>query len=577
MQSTDNKIIPIDLTLSETRKERNKELNTLRHFYTTDVNTAFLLFRSTLPLKNTTASLILSQQAGSVIHKVFEITEDPFLYEVPNDVVLRSGAWVCQIVIERDGEALTNKTFIFDVFPSLLDTLQPNIVDIDNYTLMFNQITNLKNDSQEFLELLKHTESERVLKDEMYKETYEAVVDKENKRVVNETVRTKNEYKRIDNEITRQQTFNQLVDLEIIKSNLESIINQKMNAFNNSSNTIIKTLNELNSEMEDYLNSVTLNEIQRVEAETMRTNLFNSIKLDETTRKTNEATRQQNEITRGQTFGTYDGRITNLESDYAVLGTNLFPYKFIEINGYASVTGIRITLLKNHFYYTKRNFEVVKGIPNTITGRVNALNHNLISIGSENSLITKFVGETATGDLFLYGTQGVDDEGNKMVNFENVFIIDLTATFGDGNEPTVSQIDRLLAQFPDSWFEGTQNIYLARWALNELRRLDSEKANKKQEEWITPTLLNGWVSNNVRYMKDELGFIHFDGDMSGGALNTIAFQLPNGYKFVGNKYYSVESYGSPTGVVYIQNGNVLIKAGVVARISLYGITFKAES
>lgn len=108
----------------------------------------------------------------------------------------------------------------------------------------------------------------------------------------------------------------------------------------------------------------------------------------------------------------------------------------------------------------------------------------------------------------------------------------VTATFDVGNEPTVTQIDRLLTQFPNSWFDGTQNLFLAKWALQELRRLDNDKANKNQENWITPTLINGWIgydANSVpQYRKDEFGKVTICGMVKSGA--NIIFVLPNGYR-----------------------------------------------
>ena len=63
----------------------------------------------------------------------------------------------------------------------------------------------------------------------------------------------------------------------------------------------------------------------------------------------------------------------------------------------------------------------------------------------------------------------------------------------------------------------------------------NKKANKTQEAWITPTLLNGWYAirplEPPQYMKDEFGFVHFRGAISKGASATsnVAFKLPTRY------------------------------------------------
>lgn len=61
------------------------------------------------------------------------------------------------------------------------------------------------------------------------------------------------------------------------------------------------------------------------------------------------------------------------------------------------------------------------------------------------------------------------------VYFDNVFVVDLTATFGAGNEPTKTEMDALMAYFPNSWFDGTRNISpaLAVLMLNKLRNLET--------------------------------------------------------------------------------------------------------
>ena len=62
------------------------------------------------------------------------------------------------------------------------------------------------------------------------------------------------------------------------------------------------------------------------------------------------------------------------------------------------------------------------------------------------------------------------------------------------------------------------------------------KANKAQEAWIVPTLLNGWVTSSgglMRgYYKDEFGVVGIYFRCSGGttAANTTLCQLPVGYR-----------------------------------------------
>lgn len=59
----------------------------------------------------------------------------------------------------------------------------------------------------------------------------------------------------------------------------------------------------------------------------------------------------------------------------------------------------------------------------------------------------------------------------KVMEVKKAIAIDLTSTFGAGNEPTAAEMDAILACFDDSWFNGTRNIANALMVLmlNKLR------------------------------------------------------------------------------------------------------------
>lgn len=94
-------------------------------------------------------------------------------------------------------------------------------------------------------------------------------------------------------------------------------------------------------------------------------------------------------------------------------------------------------------------------------------------------------------------------------------------------------------------------------------------AKKEQENWITPTLLNGWYSirtnQPLQYMKDELGFVHIRGTLKKGADSTsnIVFELPEGYRPKVATTYPVAGIGSgPTkSCTLFTNGNFDLQGG----------------
>ena len=161
----------------------------------------------------------------------------------------------------------------------------------------------------------------------------------------------------------------------------------------------------------------------------------------------------------------------------------------------------------------------------------------------------------------------------KSMDLQYAISINLTAAFGAGKEPTLAEMDRLMARFPNSWFDGVKPI-------QTIETLYQEKANKTQEAWITPTLINGWTEQSgypVRYMKDEMGFVHLKGRMSGTTLNTAAFILPVGYRHTSDHlHFPLISNNAFGGLHVASNGVVTINVGAITNVSLNGITFRVE-
>ena len=108
------------------------------------------------------------------------------------------------------------------------------------------------------------------------------------------------------------------------------------------------------------------------------------------------------------------------------------------------------------------------------------------------------------------------------------------------------------------------------------------KANKAQEAWIAPTLLNGWVNfgstyETAAFFKDEFGFVHIRGLIKDGttAQTTTLFQLPVGYRPESNLVFSsVSSVTSRTSGEISTTGLVSIASGGSVYFSLNNITFK---
>lgn len=109
------------------------------------------------------------------------------------------------------------------------------------------------------------------------------------------------------------------------------------------------------------------------------------------------------------------------------------------------------------------------------------------------------------------------------------------------------------------------------------------KANKVQEAWIMPTLLNG-VTNYasgiapVRYYKNEFNTVCLDGTSSSVPSETIIFTLPVGYR-PSKRLLVPTVVGTGFGWIKIDSdGSVKLGNGSASTvyISYGGITFRAE-
>ena len=106
----------------------------------------------------------------------------------------------------------------------------------------------------------------------------------------------------------------------------------------------------------------------------------------------------------------------------------------------------------------------------------------------------------------------------------------------------------------------------------------NQKANKIQEEWIVPTLVNGWVQDdeadamNIGYMKDNMGFVHLRGRIKNGTLGGPAFTLPLGYKPINDLRFPLVSNDS-FGYIWIRKGGDCYLYGSNVYVDLGEIIF----
>lgn len=112
-----------------------------------------------------------------------------------------------------------------------------------------------------------------------------------------------------------------------------------------------------------------------------------------------------------------------------------------------------------------------------------------------------------------------------------------------------------------------------------ITNLQNEKANKTQEGWITPTLLNGWRAHDfvsgILFRKDDFGNVTIRGMVAGGTvtIGTVLFNLPNGYRPPINFFVGIMAADNFAEVRILKNGDVELHKVSSVWTSLDGLIF----
>lgn len=121
------------------------------------------------------------------------------------------------------------------------------------------------------------------------------------------------------------------------------------------------------------------------------------------------------------------------------------------------------------------------------------------------------------------------DGTQKKLTLKYMIALNLTQTFGAGNEPTKEEMDELVKV--TGYFNGEYAIN-NREMLGHLMKGIREKADKKQEDWITLPLYNGAQHGDspLKVMKDEMGVVHFKGSLTNLVSGSKVFGVPVEYR-----------------------------------------------
>lgn len=317
-----------------------------------------------------------------------------------------------------------------------------------------------------------------------------------------------------------------------------------------------------------------------------------------------EAATAANKISavKGKTFADVDSRIEDVEIDTTLMGTNLITNGDFSngTTGWTSSSGASLSASGGELTVTLSSVGTGGAYQNILNPSANKI-YLAVDVYSAESLSrlnlgSELVSITHRANTWLRvssvwsgtGTCRFYSYTTNLLSYKirRAMVIDLTTIFGAGNEPTAKQMDAIMAKFENSWFDGTKNLFQAKASLNKLMALDQEKANKVQEAWITPTLLNGWENlpaNSaypIGYRKDEFGRVHLRGKATGGT-RALMFVLPATYRPAGYSIFPVTNGSTVPAALIVDNGwnaaagNVQLStlSGMGSGVHLDGMSF----
>ena len=419
------KISIIDKEISRTEFDRNT-------FYTSDseLTLVFKLIEKDYSYEHGEILLYNENDKSFVTRKVTK-KENDFVYELDLDIIPHYGKWKAQLQLVNDGDVYTSKPFDFVIENDLSNLApQPTLTDINNWATLKQSANELIDEIRDVIVDIERAESERA--------------SNENYRKQSESTRVNNEQTRKNSELTRENQENKRQQVESEREN-----NEKQRRI---------------AEFERVENETT-----RQNAESQRQSMFetneterqNTFETNETERQSAEIIRVENEnqrkIDHANRSAELNGKadkvvLKNVVSDngwwaaiYGVYSISDGERTYV-IRTPSASSRIEFTLdntIANDVYYTM--FEIKPKFPNETYASVGSspgVKYNP-NAGKWSSLSSLNRAKNNERVRFYHRTDSKYVEGDE-IRFRNTTAINLTQTFGAGNEPTKEEMDELI-------------------------------------------------------------------------------------------------------------------------------------
>ena len=348
--------------------------------------------------------LLFNENDKSFVTRGISKDDDGFVYQIESDIIQHHGEWTGQLQLVKNGEVYTSKPFQFTIENDLSSVSPPQLIDINNWATLKQSAIDLIDDMQTVIE--------------GYDQAAIEFQQDENVRIDNEKDRIQAESTRQNHETTRQNQ-------ERVRESNEAV--RKANEAARQVNETTRQANESSRQQAEQ---------GRVSAESSRVSAEEQRKIDHENRSDELAGKADkvvinNFIENGDVESSYTFE-TSSYINFLKTGGMVGPLN------YSNAQSI-IPAVSGHEYYVRAVFS-----QGTVRERLyfiyedNSVSFNdgvLVETDMVSGIITAI--KTANANLRMYGSAG---EKTK----KSVMMIDLTATFGAGSEPTKEEMDKFI-------------------------------------------------------------------------------------------------------------------------------------
>ena len=450
------KISIIDKEISRTEFDRNT-------FYTSDSELS-LVFK--LIERNYTYDhgeiLLYNENDKSFVTRPITKKENDFVYELDLDIIPHFGKWQAQLRLVNDGDVYTSKPFEFVIENDLSNLApQPTLTDINNWATLKQSANELIDEMKDVIVGVENAELGRVNKENFRQQA-------EVKRVNQESTRQNNELKRDNQEKGRQQAESQRESNEKKRRIAEFERVDKENSRQQAESQRQSTFETKEIERQTTFETA---ENDRVSAESSRVSAEAQRKIDHANRSAEFEGKAdkviiKNLIENGDFSEGFDGWIKVTPKDNYTIDEGI-----ISINNAAAGSGIAQYTSDYRLgkYYISARYS---GLKINVRFRVGLGGANRVLEylpDSENITPYSVISELAHDDVDTLML--VSQDISSPYKVDTLTIINLTETFGAGNEPTKEEMDRLIeiTGYIDGEY-ALNNKEMLTWTLALIRR-----------------------------------------------------------------------------------------------------------